>query len=123
MVDDTPVEKEDSILNTIKDMVGIPVDIADYDTPIKASINNAILILSQLGVGDPSGFVVTSATQQWSDYITDKTQLGMVRTYLYLKTSLQFDPPTNAFLVTALKDQITELEYRLNCNAEGDFHE
>lgn len=116
---DTP---EDSILNTIKTMLGIPIEIPDFDMPIKVAINSAILTLGQLGVGTVSGFTVSTSDELWSSYVTETSQLEMIKSYIFLKTELTFDPPTNAFLVTAIKEQIAELEYRLNINAEGDLN-
>ena len=112
---------EDSILDTIKNIVGIPSDITDFDVPIKASINGAIVTLGQLGVGPSAGFIVTSKDDVWTSITDDITQLPLIKNYISLKTTLIFDAPTNAFLVTAIKEQIQEIEFRLNTNAEGDF--
>lgn len=107
------------ILSTIKKMLGIVVDYEAFDTDIMININSAFATLNQLGVGPKEGFGITGPTEQWTDFTTDKRLLDSVKMYVYYKTRLGFDPPTNSFLVEAIKNSINELEWRLNVAAEG----
>ena len=108
----------ESILDTIKKMLGIESDYTHFDIDIITNINTAFLNLQQIGVGPNSGFSITDNTTKWNDYISEEN-LEAVKTYVYLKVRLLFDPPTNAFLVDAMERQIMEIEWRLNVQVEG----
>ena len=108
----------ESILDTIKKMLGIESDYTHFDIDIITNINTAFLNLQQIGVGPNSGFSITDNTTTWNDYISGEN-LEAVKTYIYLKVRLLFDPPTNAFLVDAMERQIREIEWRLNVQVEG----
>ena len=82
----------DSILNSIKKLLGITAEYTQFDTDITIHINTIISILSQIGVGPTTGFVITSATDKWSDWLTTSTDLESVKTYIYLRVRLLFDP-------------------------------
>lgn len=113
----------DSILNTIKKMLGLDEDYDAFDTDIIVNINMVFNILLQLGVGPAEGFFITGDTETWSDYVTDMRKLEMVKTYIYLKVKKIFDPGTSSALNAAIDDQIKELEWRLNVQvdpAEGN---
>lgn len=104
----------DSILNTIKKLLGIDSEDDNFDVDVMVMINSTIPALSQMGIGPPNGFVVTTAEDTWADYITSQTiNLEGVKTYLYLKTKLVFDPPTNATVIEAFKKNLEELEWRM----------
>lgn len=109
-----------SILDTIKQMLGLEVDYDAFDTDVIVIVNSVMLNLNQLGVLSNEDFVVTDSTQLWSDIIADDKTLLAVQTYVYLKTRLMFDPPSNSFVVEAMNKQISELEWRLNIQAERD---
>lgn len=111
-----------SILNTIKNMLGIDETFNGFDSEITIDINSAFMNLHQLGVGPNTAFQISSEMDKWSDFTEDETQIGGIKTYIYLKTRLLFDPPTNSFLVNSIDKQIQELEWRLNVNAEGAFN-
>lgn len=104
----------DSILTTIKKLLGIDETDVSFDTDIIVSINTAIPFLSQMGIGPPNGFIVTSNDQKWTDYISDATiNLEGVKSYLYLKTKLIFDPPTNSTVIQSIDNSLRELEWRM----------
>lgn len=111
-----------SILNTIKNMLGVDETFNGFDAEIMIDINSAFMNLHQLGVGPNESFQISSEQDNWSDFTEDETQLNGIKTYIYLKTRLLFDPPTNSFLVNSIDKQIQELEWRLNVNAEGAFN-
>lgn len=74
----------------------------------------AIMSLTQLGVGPETGFMISSDLETWSDFIGDRKDIEGVKTFIYLKVRLVFDPPANQFLVDAMERQIRELECRIN---------
>ena len=109
----------DSILNTIKKMLGIDPDYNAFDTDIIVSINSVFLSLRQLGVGPKEGFVITGPDETWLGFLGDRTDLQAVQAYIYIKTRLLFDPPSTSFVIDSLKNQAEEIGYRLMLEAEG----
>ena len=101
----------DSILDSIKKLLGIQPEYNSFDEDIIVAINTSFATLNQLGVGPEGGYMIEDNTQTWNDYITT-TNLNMVKTYIYLKSRLLFDPPTGGVL-DAIKNQLAELEFRL----------
>lgn len=110
---------EESILTSIKKLLGIGQSDTNFDTDIIIHINSALMALSQLGVGKVGGFYITSDKELWKDFLESRIDLEAVKTYVYLKVRQVFDPPQNSFLVESIKNQITELEFRINIQAEG----
>ena len=103
-----------SILNTIKKLLG-PTGVYDhFDTDIIVHINSAFSSLTQLGVGPQDGFFIKDETDLWTDFIQDDKRLEFVKTYIYLKVKLVFDPPLSSSVLDAMNRQINELEWRLN---------
>jgi len=107
-----------SILTTIKKMLGLEEDYTEFDIDIVVLINSALMTLTQLGIGPSSGFLITSAEDTWTSFLGATTELEGVKTYIYLKVKSVFDPPTSASVLEAIKENITELEVRLNVQAE-----
>ena len=107
-----------SILTTIKKMLGLEEDYTEFDIDIVVLINSALMTLTQLGIGPSSGFLITSAEDTWASFLGATTELEGVKTYIYLKVKSVFDPPTSASVLEAIKENITELEVRLNIQAE-----
>lgn len=110
----------ESILACIKGLIGgIAEDEDHFDRDIIIQINTAFSILTQIGMGPSSGFVVTGDQEEWTDFIGDRQDLEMVKSYVHLKTKLVFDPPQAGYLIDAIKEQIKELEWRIAERAEG----
>lgn len=108
-----------SILLTIKKMLGIAEEYHAFDLDVIININSVFLTLSQLGVGPSTPYQITGTDETWSDFLGDQESLAVgVQTYVYLKTRLLFDPPTNSFLVDSMQKQIQELEWRLNIQVD-----
>lgn len=103
----------DSILNTIKKLLGIDSEDSSFDIDIMVIINSIIPTLSQIGVGPSNGFIVTSTDDKWLDYINNTINLEGVKTYIYLRTKLIFDPPGNSTVIESLNKNISELEWRM----------
>lgn len=110
----------DSILNSIKKLLGITEEQTDFDADIIMHINTVFTILNEMGVGPDDGFVIEDASTTWDSYITDRRKFDKIKTYVYLKVRLYFDPPQNSSLTEAIKQQISELEWRLNVTAENE---
>ena len=110
-----PKVDSESILNSIKQKLGLSPDvITEFDTDVIDAINMAISTLTQLGIGPETGYAISSAEDKWEEYIGNDPRLTMVKTYVYLKTRLVFDPPQSSYVLSSFEDQIKELEWRLN---------
>lgn len=107
----------ESILTSIKKLLGPEESYDHFDTDIIIHINSALMVLNQLGVGPAEGFSISDKEAVWTDFVPEKN-VEAVKTYVYLKVRLIFDPPQSSFLVAAIEKQITELEWRLNVKAE-----
>ena len=108
------------ILSSIKKPLGIAEEQTDFDADVIMHINTVFAILNELGVGPDEGFVIEDGSETWDQYIEDKRKFGKIKTYMYLKVRLYFDPPQNASLKEAMEKQAAELEWRLNVTAENN---
>ena len=108
----------ESILTSIKKLLGITEDYEHFDTDITIHINSVFSILTQIGVGSETGFSISDKTATWSYFVSDNTKIEMVKTYMYLKVKLLFDPPLNSSVTNSIEKTISELEWRLNVAAE-----
>ena len=109
-----------SILTSIKKLLGgMEADYTHFDSEIIMYINSAFMSLTQLGVGPADGFQITDATTNWDDFVANRLDLGGIKTYIYLKVKLMFDPPQAGVVIAAIQDQIKELEWRLNVQVDG----
>ena len=105
---------ETSILTSIKKMLGVAEDYTEFDEDITTHINSVFLNLTQLGVGPEEGFMIEDDTAVWEDFIDDSIRLQAVKTYIYLKVKLLFDPPLSSSVTESFTRMIAELEWRLN---------
>ena len=103
-----------SILTSIKKMLGVDEEYDCFDTDIILHINSVLMILTQLGVGPSEGFIITDKTATWKDFLKDTKKLESVKSYVYLKVKLLFDPPLSSAVMEATNRLISELEFRLN---------
>lgn len=104
----------DSILTSIKKLLGIAEEYTQFDEDIIMHINTVFLNLTQLGVGPEEGFAIENDAASWEDFINDNIQLQAVKTYVYLKVKLLFDPPLSSSVIESMNRMIAELEWRLN---------
>ena len=109
----------ESILTSIKKLLGITEEYDQFDPDIIMHINSVFMILTQLGVGPAEGFSIEDDTSVWSDFIQDAKKLESVKTYIYMKVKLAFDPPLSSAVIESMKRMIDELEWRLNVAAES----
>ena len=108
----------DSILTSIKKLLGITEEYENFDQDIIMHINSAFMILNQLGVGPKSGFSISDKSSTWDEFIPESSNLEAVKTYIHLKVKLMFDPPISSTVIEAIKSQINELEWRLNVSVD-----
>lgn len=102
-----------SILNDVKHNLGLLEADTAFDSDIKMHINSAISVLTQLGVGPIEGYEITSAENTWDEFVDDK-RLNSVKSYIFLKVTLMFNPPATGFVVASYERQIQEMEFRIN---------
>ena len=110
----------ESILTTIKKLLGVPEDYEHFDMDITIHINSAFMILNQLGVGPSDGFSISDKTAVWSDFVSDNKKFEAIKSYVYMKVRLLFDPPTNSSVMECMNRIINEIEWRLNSEAESN---
>lgn len=104
----------DSILTSIKKLLGIAEGYTAFDTDIIIHINSVFSILTQLGVGPSTGFSISDESAEWDDYLDDQALIEMVKSYMYLKVKKLFDPPQSGIVTNANDALIQELEWRIN---------
>ena len=108
----------ESILTSIKKMLGIPEEYDAFDVDIIMHINTVFMALKQMGVGPVEGFYIEDKNSTWDEYIEDPIECNAVKTYMYAKVRLIFDPPQNSAHIECLKQTVSEFEWRLNFDAE-----
>lgn len=108
----------ESILTSVKKMLGITEDYEHFDADIIMHINSVFMILNQLGVGPSEGFTISDKTSTWTDFIPVDKNFEAVKSYMYLKVRLLFDPPLGSTVMECMNRMISEYEFRLNIAAE-----
>lgn len=108
-----------SILDSTKKVLGIDADYTAFDMDIIMHVNSALATLNQLGVGPEEGFSIEDNSAEWGDFLGDDPRLNQVKSYVYLKVRVVFDPPTSSFVLSAFQEQIKEHEWRINVVQEG----
>lgn len=113
---------DNKILDDIKRPLGLEIDYDVFDPEIQMHINSVFATLFQLGVGPKTqAFFLETGDETWASFFADVVEgpnLQSVRTYIYMKVRLVFDPPTTSFAITAIEKQVQEMEWRLN--VQGD---
>ena len=109
----------ESILTSIKKLLGIEEEYEHFDQDLIIHINSVFMILNQLGVGPSEGFVIEDKTAKWTDFIEDPVKMQAVKSYVYLKVKLLFDPPLSSAVIESTNRMISEYEWRLNVAAES----
>jgi len=107
----------ESILTSIKKLLGIEEAYEQFDVDIVININAALIVLNQLGVG-ATGFHIIGKDETWKDFLGDAVDLLPVQPFVHMSVRLAFDPPQNSFLVDAMKKQMEEMAWRLNLQTE-----
>ena len=112
------VTVSDSILLSIKKMLGLNEDYNVFDPELIIHINTVFGTLHQLGVGPEEQFRISGDNETWLDFDTDGEQIDEVKTYIYLRVRLLFDPPSSSFVLSSFQEQLKELEWRLNVKVD-----
>jgi hypothetical protein len=107
-----------SILDDVKKVLGLDASYTVYDIDVIMHINTAFGVLNQLGIGPDVGFSISDNTAVWDDFTAGDVLLNMVKSAIYLRVRLLFDPPTTSYLIESMRKQLEELEVRLNINRE-----
>ena len=110
----------ESILTSIKKLLGITEEYEHFDQDIIMHINSVFMILTQMGVGPEEGFTISDSTTTWNEFTNDDKKIEAVKSYVYLKVRLLFDPPASSVLMEQYKESIKELEFRLGIKYEGE---
>jgi hypothetical protein len=108
-----------SILTSTKKILGIDESYTAFDLDVLVHINSVFSTLNQLGIGPDEGFMIEDADDTWDTFLGNDPRLNSVKTYVYLRVRLLFDPPTTSYMIDALKNQVLELEWRLTIAAEN----
>lgn len=104
----------DSILASVKKLIGIGEDDDAFDADLIVHINSSFLVLSQLGVGPDEGFYINDDSAVWTDFISDNMLLlNYVKTFVYLKAKLVFDPPSSSIAIQSMQEMVREHEWRI----------
>lgn len=110
----------ESILTSIKKLLGIAEEYEHFDADLIMHINSVFAILTQLGVGPSEGFSISDKYSTWDEFIKDDPRLEMVKSYIYMKVKLLFDPPTSSAVMEATNRLTSELEWRLNVATDSN---
>lgn len=108
----------ESILTSIKKLLGITEEYTHFDADIIMHINSVFMILNQLGVGPTKCFYIEDDIPTWNDFIPDGQNIEAVKSYMYLKVRLLFDPPASTTVMQSITQAISELEWRLNVSVD-----
>lgn len=103
----------ESILSSIKKLLGIDESYHHFDPDLIMHINSVFSILTQMGVGPPGGYSITGAQEEWSSFMEDESCLSLVKSYVSQKVRLLFDIPLSAAAIESINQQIKEYEFRL----------
>lgn len=104
---------DNSILDTTKKILGLDSNYHAFDSDVIIHINATFSTLQQLGVGPDEGFEIEDSEVGWDDYPVDLVTLNLVKSFMYLKVRMLFDPPTTSYLLDAAQRQIDEFTWRL----------
>ena len=107
-----------SILTSVKKVLNVDESYTAFDEDILMHINSVFSTLTQLGVGPATGFAIEDETATWDAFLGTDPRLNNVKTYVCLRVRMLFDPPTTSYLIDAMKEQIRELEFRMNVYRE-----
>lgn len=114
------MDENNSILTSIKKLLGIVEEYEHFDADLVMHINSVFTILTQLGVGPSEGFMITGEDETWSKFIPDGMNLEIVKSFVFMKVKLLFDPPINSAVIESTNRMLNEFEWRIQVMAESD---
>jgi hypothetical protein len=110
----------ESILDSTKKVLNIEKDYTAFDQDIIMHINSVFSTLNQLGIGPVGGYAIVDAEPTWSAFFGDDPKFNSVKTYVFLKVKLLFDPPGTSYLIQSMERQVQEFEWRINVARENE---
>lgn len=110
----------DSILASVKLQLGISPAETCFDESLIMNINSVFAILQQLGVGPSGGYAIQSVENTWNEFLANVDQIEMVKSYMYLKVKILFDPSASSVVMDAYNRLIGEFEWRLTVSADSN---
>ena len=122
-MEDGHPELSDSILTSEKKMLGIEEDYEEFDPELIVYINTIFGTLEQLGIRSGDKFRIQDKFTTWTDYLDDYEMIDEIKSYMYLRLRLLFDPPSNSFIVNSFDDQIKEFEWRINVKGDTTWED
>jgi hypothetical protein len=108
----------ESILTSIKKMLGIVEEYTHFDADLIMHINSVFAILTQIGVGPSEGFSIKDESSVWEDFVPENSKLELIKSYTYMKVKLLFDPPLSSSVIESMNRIISELEWRIQVAAD-----
>ena len=108
----------ESILTSIKKMLGIVEEYTHFDADLIMHINSVLSILNQIGVGPSEGFSIRDKTSTWTDFVPENARLELIKSYTYMKVKLLFDPPLISAVIESTNRMTSELEWRIQVAAD-----
>ena len=112
------MSSSNSILDSTKRALGIPSEYDVFDETVILHINSIFATLQQMGVGPDEGFMIVDDAQEWDSFTDTKKIINNVKSYMFLRVKLLFDPPTTGFTTESMTRQVTEMEWRLQVAAQ-----
>lgn len=109
-----------SILTSVKKVLGLTEADTSFDVDITMHINSVLATLNQVGIGPAEGFMIEDADDTWDSFFGSDPRLNSVKSYVYLRVRLLFDPPGTSYALASMEKQITEFEWRLNVQREEE---
>lgn len=103
-----------SILNYVKKHIGIAEEDTSFDTDLIGDINTSLTFLYRMGVPASPGFVIEDDTAVWSDYLPNIDECSFIKTYVWIKAKLVFDPPASATILESYKETLKEIEFTID---------
>ena len=108
----------ESILTSIKKLLGIAEEYTHFDADLTMHINSVLAVLTQIGVGPSEGFSIKDKIAVWTDFIPANSRLEFVKSYTYMKVKLLFDPSLSSAVIESTNRMISELEWRIQVAAD-----
>ena len=109
----------ESILNSVKKTLNLAEDFTSFDADVILHINSVLSTLNQLGIGPEEGYMIEGSDETWVTFFGSDPRLNNVKSYIYLRVRMLFDPPTTGYHTQAMQEQIKEMEWRINVYREG----
>ena len=114
------MEEINSILKSTRKKLGLnPEEATEFDPDLIDSINSAIAVLTQVGIGPNTGFAIHDESQTWDELLGNDPRFNMAKTYVFDRCRLIFDTSSmSSYVLSSIQDRIKEFEWRLNVAAE-----